>query len=357
MNSSLVFDRIGRQWRTQIDDSHDFVIIRNDTISRSGFSDSWVFESEYDRARALKSDLMDHYSNCSVEEVFHGTNVDTCEGTCYAIHHECALPVKQGPDHDPRALLLSDLTLIHGIGRKKESELKKRGYGTIRDLLGHRLYRCRAEAALSLISDARPEEITRMVTRWLSPSHPLTLLTSGLYDPSDFIFLDLETMGFFSRPIILFGIAGISGDRLVVRQFLVRDMEEELPALIALKKYIGPRSVLVTFNGKTFDIPYLKERYSYYGEYMRMENIHFDLLHAARRAWRTKLPDCRLGTLEQRVFGMKREHDVPSAMVPEFYETYLITKNPGPLVPVVGHNRQDVITLARLLSIFQEGTT
>ncbi len=357
MNSSLVFDRISRQWRTEIDDSHDFAIIRNDTISRSSFSDSWVLESDYDRASALKKDMMGKYSDCSVEDVFHGTEVDTPEGVCYAVHHECDLPGKRRPDHDPRSILLSDLTLIHGIGRKKESELRKRGYRTIRDLLGHRSYRCRAEAALSVISDSRPEEITRMVTRWLSPSHPLTLLTSRLYNPSDFIFLDLETMGFFSRPIILFGIAWISGDRLVVHQFLVRDMDEELPALIALKQYLGPQKVLVTFNGKTFDIPYLKERYSYYGEYMRMGHIHFDLLHAARRAWRTKLPDCRLGTLEQRIFGMKREDDVPGAMVPEFYETYQKTKNPGPLVPVVGHNRQDVITLARLLSLFQEGTT
>jgi uncharacterized protein YprB with RNaseH-like and TPR domain len=356
MNSSLVFDRISRHWRTEIDDSHDFAIIRNDTISRSSFSDSWVFESDYNRAGALKRDLMSRYSDCSVEEVFGGTEVDTSEGVCYAVHHECALPGRPGPGPDPRILLLSDLTLIRGIGRKKESELKKRGYMTIRDLLGHRSYRCRAEAALAVISDARPEEITRMVTRGLSPSHPLTLLTSGLYNPSDFVFLDLETMGFFSRPIILFGIALISGDRLVVHQFLVREMDEELPALIALKQYLGPRNVLVTFNGKTFDIPYLKERYSYYGEYMRMGNIHFDLLHAARRAWRTKLPDCRLGTLEQKIFGMKREHDVPSAMVPEFYETYLKTGNPGPLVPVVGHNRQDVITLARLLALFQEGT-
>jgi hypothetical protein len=35
-------------------------------------------------------------------------------------------------------------------------------------------------------------------------------------------------------------------------------------------------------------------------------------------------------------------------MVPEFYEMYLNTKNCGPLVPVVEHNRQDVVSLALL---------
>jgi uncharacterized protein YprB with RNaseH-like and TPR domain len=35
-------------------------------------------------------------------------------------------------------------------------------------------------------------------------------------------------------------------------------------------------------------------------------------------------------------------------MVPEFYETYLRTQNCGPLVPIVDHNRQDVVSLALL---------
>jgi uncharacterized protein YprB with RNaseH-like and TPR domain len=35
-------------------------------------------------------------------------------------------------------------------------------------------------------------------------------------------------------------------------------------------------------------------------------------------------------------------------MVPEFYETYLRSGNCGPLVPIVEHNRQDVISTARL---------
>jgi uncharacterized protein YprB with RNaseH-like and TPR domain len=37
-------------------------------------------------------------------------------------------------------------------------------------------------------------------------------------------------------------------------------------------------------------------------------------------------------------------------MVPEFYDYYLRTGNPGPLVPIVEHNRKDIITLAKLFA-------
>jgi hypothetical protein len=40
-------------------------------------------------------------------------------------------------------------------------------------------------------------------------------------------------------------------------------------------------------------------------------------------------------------------------MVPEFYETYLTSGNPGPLVPIVTHNRQDLVSLARLFALLR----
>jgi uncharacterized protein YprB with RNaseH-like and TPR domain len=85
----------------------------------------------------------------------------------------------------------------------------------------------------------------------------------------------------------------------------------------------------------------------------------FDVLHFSRRRWRGQIPSMRLGVLEKEVLGIQRRDDIPGQMVPEFYETYLSTKNCGPLVPVVEHNRQDVVSLAmlffRLLEDFYGG--
>ena len=50
----------------------------------------------------------------------------------------------------------------------------------------------------------------------------------------------------------------------------------------------------------------------------------------------------------KKILGVERTEDIPGQMVPEFYETYLRTGNCGPLVPIVEHNRQDVLSLALL---------
>jgi uncharacterized protein YprB with RNaseH-like and TPR domain len=42
-------------------------------------------------------------------------------------------------------------------------------------------------------------------------------------------------------------------------------------------------------------------------------------------------------------------------MVPEFYEAFLTSGNPGPLVPIITHNRQDLVSLARLFCLLREG--
>ena len=48
------------------------------------------------------------------------------------------------------------------------------------------------------------------------------------------------------------------------------------------------------------------------------------------------------------VLGVHRDDDVPGQMVPEFFETYLRSGTADRLYLIVGHNRQDVVSLARL---------
>ena len=131
----------------------------------------------------------------------------------------------------------------------------------------------------------------------------------------------------------------------------MREISEEPAALnAALEDLTGEGAAYVSFNGKSFDIPYIGERAAYYGMPVSLDRPHFDLLHFSRRRWGGDLPDCRLSTLEREVFGISREADIPGSLVPEFYEAFLRTGNCGPLVPIVEHNRQDLVTLGFLLS-------
>jgi uncharacterized protein YprB with RNaseH-like and TPR domain len=112
-------------------------------------------------------------------------------------------------------------------------------------------------------------------------------------------------------------------------------------------------TVLVTFNGRNFDVPFIKRRMKYYFMKNRFPQAHIDLLYTSRSNWKTELPNCQLQTLEKHLFNIERIEDVPCYMVPEYYQTYLKKNNIGPLIPIIEHNRIDVVTLARLLSRIQ----
>ena len=349
--------RIGVLWQQRMDALREYSVVRDGNVFGAGLAGSCLFSSEYDRARALLGKLVSQYDGVPFASLFPGTEITNENGTCIALESRHALAA---PALDPGRMeteMLCDLTLVRGVGEVSERRLRARGYRTIADLASHPKFREAARQALDRITLADPVDIMDLVGSRHAKSHPFALGTAGSFEPEDFVFLDIETLGLFSRPIILFGVGVIEQGRLVVRQYLLRDICEEAAALTAtVGEFSGRRPALVTFNGKAFDLPYVQDRLAYYGIRPVSRIPHFDVLHFSRRRWKGQFASCRLGELESSILGVAREDDVPGQMVPEFYETYLKTKNCGPLVPVVDHNRQDVVSLARLFFYLLEET-
>jgi uncharacterized protein YprB with RNaseH-like and TPR domain len=176
----------------------------------------------------------------------------------------------------------------------------------------------------------------------------------GFCKNEDLAIIDIETLGIsFENPIILLGIANIGKNKVCTHQFLLRDISDEPAAIWAFLSHIKNGSSLVTYNGEEFDIPYLKQRLGYYGMEDSLSNPHFDAIHFARRKLWSKLHDCRLGTVEK-YFGIQRGMDIPGWLVPYFYNTYLKTRNVGPLVAIVKHNKQDLVNLGTVVSRLYE---
>jgi hypothetical protein len=348
MTLPLAFETASRLWRDRVTGSREYSVIRNDRVHRAFLTHSPLPESEYRAAVSYRTALLRMYQDRSLEDVFPGRPVATPEGDTYCIsrRHPISLPPWDG--NSTRRELLGDLSLVYGIGRHTKRYLEGRGYRTISDLLQHRRFSHSARECLRILEGGSSSEVLSLVSRWYPPSHSRHLASARLFDLSRILFLDIETLGIFQRPIILVGLAFVEDGWLVTDQFLVRAMEEELPALLATGEAIRKRGILVTYNGRAFDVPYLRERSALYGEAFPDAVTHFDVLHPARRLFGQKFADCRLCTLEQRIFGITRDQDVPSMMVPEFYEAYAIHDNPGPLVPIVEHNCQDLVSLARL---------
>ncbi len=185
----------------------------------------------------------------------------------------------------------------------------------------------------------------------LSPLN-LFLGNAALPQPSQLVYLDTETTGLVGGTgtcAFLIGIGAAEGSQFVIRQFFLRDYPDEKAALAAVAQALEPYQGLVTFNGRTFDIPLLETRYTL----ARMKSpfarlLHLDLLHPARRLWKLRLETCELTHLEREVLGISREGDVPGSEIPGIYFDYLRTGDARGLQPVFYHNALDIVTLAAL---------
>lgn len=161
--------------------------------------------------------------------------------------------------------------------------------------------------------------------------------------------LDIETGGFSGTPVFLIGLVFLDQRPLTVRQFLARDYPEEETILRALAELAVQRDTWVTFNGRSFDEPMLRDRATLYRVALMPPRLHVDLLHAARRAWGSSLPNCRLTTLEQHILRRARIGDIPSSDVPDLFHHFMRTGNAAPLRPVLEHNRIDLVSATELL--------
>lgn len=181
----------------------------------------------------------------------------------------------------------------------------------------------------------------------------------GGFSIEHFAFLDTETSGIAGGTgtyAFLAGVARFMEGKLVLQQFFLRDPAEEPAMLEALGNFLAPCSGLVTFNGKSFDAPLLKTRYSLHRIPPPFKEFaHLDLLPLSRRLWRDRLPSRALKYLEEHVLGFTRTSDeVPGYEIPWLYFDYLRTGDARPLGGVFYHNAMDVVAMAALLAHISE---
>ena len=172
----------------------------------------------------------------------------------------------------------------------------------------------------------------------------------------DFLFLDTETTGLSGAGTLAFmvGVAFIeqssTADVLVVRQYFLRDHGDETAMLQLLEDLLTQKAGLVTFNGSTFDLPLLDNRYLMNRLPTNLlETPHIDLLPPSRRLWRHRFGSVALGNLEQKLLGVQRtEEDVPGWLIPGLYNDYLRSGDARELRRVFYHNQLDMLSMVTL---------
>ncbi len=172
------------------------------------------------------------------------------------------------------------------------------------------------------------------------------------FDPRTACFVDTETtglMGGTGTVAFLVGVGYFIEGAFRLDQCIMRDFDDEEPMLNYLAELFDRHDTLVSYNGKSFDLPLLRTRFIQSRIPFRGDGIlHLDLVHAARRFWKQRLKDCSLGNVEREILSICRDGDVPGYLIPQLWFRYLEERDARPLEGVLHHHEMDILSLVSL---------
>ena len=170
---------------------------------------------------------------------------------------------------------------------------------------------------------------------------------------NEIAFIDVETSGLSSGSGTLVFLVGIcylddTGIRLV--QVFLDDPINERNYLECLDDLLSKFQLLISYNGKTFDIPIMKTRYIMNRMHHQFDTkAHLDLLILARKIWKYSLESKSLSVIENEILNFHRsESEVPGWLVPQIYYDYLQNGDSNLLTGVFYHNKMDILSLSAL---------
>lgn len=169
-----------------------------------------------------------------------------------------------------------------------------------------------------------------------------------------FVFMDTETTGLAGGTgtmAFMVGLGFYDGENYQLHQYFLRGPEDEVSMLTAIDELMAPFEVVVSYNGRSFDVPLLNTRYVINRMTSPFAELgQVDLLHLARKIWKKRLANRTLGMMENEILQFFRsEEEVPGWMAPELYYDYLRSGDAREVSRVFYHNAMDIVSLAGLL--------
>ncbi|MDO5707090.1 MAG: ribonuclease H-like domain-containing protein [Andreesenia angusta] len=168
-----------------------------------------------------------------------------------------------------------------------------------------------------------------------------------------FAFLDIETDGFNSvkNNIVLIGLYIVTEESSnIIQLFSDRGRDDERKILTEFTKIIKNIDFIYTYNGATFDIPFLSKKFKYYNIYNPIDDIaHIDLIKIIRSNKKVlRLDNCKLKTVENYI-GISREDSISGKDSVLLYKKYLKNKSPAIEKTILKHNYDDIFYLSKVL--------
>lgn len=169
------------------------------------------------------------------------------------------------------------------------------------------------------------------------------------------LFLDTETTGLSGGTgtvAFLVGVGWIKGNQFHTRQFFMPDFSHERAMLEEVSALAQSFTVVMTYNGASFDLPLLRTR----ALMNRLKDpcgklVSWDLLVPGRRLWNRVFPNCRQQTLEKGLLDLRRTSgDIDGALIPQIWFDFLGTGNGELMGRVLHHNQRDLTGMVGIFS-------
>lgn len=176
---------------------------------------------------------------------------------------------------------------------------------------------------------------------------------SKYYD-EEAVFLDIETTGLSPMRsfIYLIGLVFIDLKKVTmhITQLIAEDRDEEEEILKLTKEKLKGYKTVVTYNGNSFDLPFIANRSERYGiEPIAMDS--FDMYEKLRLHKDTlKLDGLKQKNIEKKL-GITREDRYNGGECISFYKDYVKNKNQESFDRFVLHNYDDLLYMPATMSI------
>jgi len=170
----------------------------------------------------------------------------------------------------------------------------------------------------------------------------------------DILIFDIETTGLHHKncEVILIGYLYVKNNKVYIEQLFAETPDEEYEILQAFNDIASKYTYLLSYNGNSFDIPFLNSRFKYNQlAHTLSKSMNIDLLRVARLLASTlNLENYKLKTVE-RFLGIYREDTISGKDSVDLYNQYVYRPTPALKEKILLHNYEDILYLGKVIDL------
>lgn len=164
----------------------------------------------------------------------------------------------------------------------------------------------------------------------------------------DCVYLDIETTGLSSKfdTIIAITLLTMDDEAINLSQIFIESVDTENEALIKFMDLIKTKKYLITYNGNSFDIPFISYKLNKYNINNNIDSYYKIDLYKDVRLLSSKidLENMKLKTIES-YFGIQRDDALSGKDIVTLYKSYQINNKQEHMELILLHNYEDVYYL------------